>query len=260
MKRTKIGRTLAIAIVAAACACLPGTCLASETAKLNVKLTPERLGAGTTIVFAFKIAARGGGVPSPLTEMDLRYPAGLRVATSELGIENCTPTTLETRGPNGCPPDSKMGYGSAVVEVPFGAELIRETASITTFMAPVQNEQISVLFYAAGKTPILAQLVFPAVLAQAPTPSGGSLNTELPLIPTLPRAPDAAVVQLNATIGPTHLTYYERVHGETVAYTPKGIALPRHCPRGGFPFIADFSFQDATKASATAHVACPRRS
>jgi hypothetical protein len=233
-------------------------CLASETAKLNVQLTPERLGAGTTIVFGFRIAA-GGGVPSPLTEMDLRYPAGLRVATSELGVENCPPATLEARGPSGCPPDSKMGYGSAQVEVPFGAELIQETTSITTFMAPVQDEQISVLFYAAGKTPILAQLVFPAVLAPAPAPSGGSLNADLPLVPTLPQAPDAAVVRLNSTIGPMHLTYYERVRGKTVAYTPKGIALPRSCPRGGFPFIADFSFQDGTKASATTRVACPRR-
>lgn len=258
MKRTEVYRTLAIAVLAWACACLPGVCFASETAKLDVKLTPERLGAGTTIVFGFRIAASSGGVPSPLTEMDLRYPAGLRVATSELGVENCPPATLEARGPKGCPPDSKMGYGSAVVEVPFGSELIRETASITTFMAPVQEEQISLLFYAGGETPILAQLVFPAVLAPAPAPSGGSLNTDLPLVPTLPQAPDAAVVQLSSTVGPLHLTYYERVRGRTVRYTPKGIVLPKSCPHGGFPFLADFSFQDGTKASAAAHVACPR--
>jgi hypothetical protein len=250
-------RTLAIAVVAWTCACLPGTCLASETAKLNVKLTPERLGAGTTIVFGFRIAASGGGVPSPLTEMDLRYPAGLRVVTSELGVESCPPATLEARGPNGCPPDAKMGYGSAVVEVPFGSEQIEEAASITTFMAPVEQEQISILFYARGETPILAQLVFPAVLA--PAPSGGSLNTDLPLVPTLPQAPDAAVVQLSSTVGPLHLTYYKRVRGKTVRYTPKGIALPKSCPHGGFPFLADFSFQNGTKAFASTRVACPRR-
>lgn len=254
-----MNRTLVIAIVAGVFACLPGACSAAETAKLNVRLTPERLGAGTTIVFGFRITANAGGAPSPLTEMNLRYPAGFHIATSELGIENCSQMTLEARGPNGCPPDSKIGYGSAQVEVPFGAELIRETTNITTFMAPVQDEQISVLFYAAGKTPILAQLVFPAVLAPAPAPSGGSLNAELPLLPTLPQAPDAAITQLNATIGPKHLTYYERVHDKTVPYKPKGIALPRSCPHGGFPFIADFSFQDGTRASATTRVACPRR-
>jgi hypothetical protein len=257
MKRTEVYRTLAI--VVAACAYLPGVCFASETAKLDVKLTPERLGAGTTIVFGFRIAASTGGVPSPLTEMDLRYPAGLRVVTSELGVESCLPGTLEARGPEGCPPDSKMGYGSAVVEVPFGSELIQETARITTFMAPVQDEQISILFYAGGETPILAQLVFPAVLAPAPAPSGGSLNTDLPLVPTLPQAPDAAIVQLSSTVGPLHLTYYERVRDKTVRYTPKGIVLPKSCPRGGFPFLADFSFQDGTKASAATSVACPRR-
>ena len=253
-------RALTIAIVTGAFACLPGTCLASETAKLNVKLIPERPGARTTIVFSFKIAAGiSGDVPSPLRAMDLRYPAGFGIGTSELGIESCQPTTLQAQGPKSCPPDSKMGYGSALIEVPFGSEPIQETASITTFLAPVKEGQISMLFYAEGKTPLIAKLVFPAVLASAPTPSGGSLDTDLPLVPTLPGAPDVTVVQLSSTIGPLNLTYNERTHGKTLHYKPKGIAIPKHCPRGGFPFTASFSFQDTTKTSTTTHVPCPRR-
>jgi hypothetical protein len=62
---------------------------------------------------------------------------------------------------------------------------------------------------------------------------------------------------MHLTLG-GHLTYYERVHGRTIAYHPAGIGLPRSCPRGGFPFGATFSFLDGQHASARTKVACPR--
>lgn len=251
----------ALALTTAAClwTCLPGAAWADQTARLDVRLTPERLGAGTTIIFGFQITGRGGGVPSPLTEIDLQYPANLGIGTSGLGLESCLLPRLEAFGPEGCPADSRMGYGSALVEVPFGPDLIHETATTETFSAPVSSGQLALLFYTVGKTPISAQLVFPAVVATAPPPFGGSLNTTLPLVPSVPEAPDAAVVRLSSTIGPLNLTYYERVRGKRVAYTPKGIVLPKSCPHGGFPFAANFSFQDGTRASTTASVACPGR-
>ncbi len=252
-------RVLALAAVACVCACLPGAAWASQTARLDVRFTPERLGAGTTIAFGFQITGAGGRVPSPLTEIDLRYPANLGIGTSGLGLESCLPATLEAFGPEGCPADSRMGYGSALVEVPFGPDVVHETATTETFSAPVSNGQLALLFYADGETPISAQLVFPAVVATALPPFGGSLNTTLPLVPTLPEAPDAAVVRLRSTIGPLNLTYYELIRGRRVAYTPKGIVLPKSCPRGGFPFAVDFSFEDGTHASAAASVACPAR-
>ena len=251
-------RILAVGITACMWAGLPCMCWANQTAKLDVKLTPERLGAGTTIVFGFQIAGSSGEVPSPLTEIDLRYPANLGIGTSGLGLESCRRARLEALGPDGCPTDSQMGYGSALVEVPFGPDIIHETATTRTFSAPVSNGHLALLFYADGESPIDAQLVFPATIATAPAPFGGSLNTSLPLVPTLPETPDAAVVQLSSTIGPLHLTYYEQVRNkQRVAYTPKGIVLPRSCPRGGFPFAATFSFEDGTRANAATRVACP---
>jgi hypothetical protein len=246
--------------VLAACLCLcawpPAACLARETAKLHVSLRPERLGAGTTIVFGFSISATpAGGTPSPLRQIELRYPGDLGFATSGLGLENCTAATLETAGPKACPVDSRVGYGKAVVEVPFGGQLIDEHATIATFMAPLDEGELSLLYYAQGTTPLLADLVFPAALA--PGASGGSLNTNLPLVPTLPAAPDAAVVQLTSTIGPAHILYRRRARGRVVSYKPKGVVLPRSCPRGGFRFAAHFAFADGSHASATARVPCP---
>jgi hypothetical protein len=240
------------------CAWLPGVCLARETAKLRVRLQPERLGAGTTIVFGFSLPATStGGAPSPLRQIDLRYPGDLGFATSGLGLESCTAATLETAGPAACPADSRVGYGTAVVEVPFGGQLIGENATIATFMAPLSEGQLSLLYYAQGTTPLLANLVFPAALA--PGAAGGSLDTNLPLVPTLPAAPDAAVVQLTSTIGPAHILYRRRTHGKTVLYRPKGVVLPRSCPRGGFRFAARFTFADGSHASASARVSCPGR-
>ncbi len=57
-------------------------------------------------------------------------------------------------------------------------------------------------------------------------------------------------MQLHATIGPNGVTYYEQVAGRTLAYQPPGILLPDGCPKGGFPFAAQFSFVDGSVASA----------
>jgi hypothetical protein len=47
------------------------------------------------------------------------------------------------------------------------------------------------------------------------------------------------------------------VAGETLAYQPKGILLPRSCPRGGFPFSAQFTFLDGSTTSSQTTVRCP---
>lgn len=254
-----MNRAIIAAAAVCAWACVPAVAWAGQTAKLEVTLIPDRLGAGTTIDFGFQIEGTGGGVPSPLTKIDLRYPANLGIGSSGLGLESCGQDALDAFGPQACPADSQMGYGSALVVVPFGPDLVEETARTRTFSAPVSKGRLALLFFAEGETPISAQLVFPAVVATAPPPYGGSLNTALPLVPSFPEGPDAAVVKLRSTIGPLNLTYYEQVHGKRVAYTPKGIVLPKSCPRGGFPFAANFSFQDASHTSATASVPCPSR-
>jgi hypothetical protein len=66
--------------------------------------------------------------------------------------------------------------------------------------------------------------------------------------------------QLSTTIGPLHLTYYERPHGRRKTYHPEGILLPETCPRGGFPFAVSLAFADGSHASASTTVPCPGRS
>ena len=190
--------------------------------------------------------------------MDLLYPPGLGLARSGLGVETCSMATLEIIGAGGCPPDSRMGFGSAEAEIPFGPEIVTEPASIEVVRGPAQNGRLTLVFYAEGIDPVKAQVVFSGTLAPAPPPFGRSIDIALPLVETLPGAPDVSMVRLHSTIGPLHLTYFEQVNHRTVAYEPTGIVLPGRCPRGGFRFAAELGFADGSHASATTAVACPR--
>lgn len=250
------------ALLGALCALCAGPAVAARAApsvSLTAGLTPELLGAGTTIHFGFTVSVAPGAAPVPIRQIDLLYPANLGIATSGLGLSTCRAQILEERGPPGCPANSVIGYGSGLVEVPFGPEVLQELARTTTFMAPLQHGRLGLLFYADGESPVSAQLVFPGLVLPAPMPFGGDLNALLPLVPSVPEAADAALVKLATTLGPSHITYYEFRRGHTIPYHPQGILLPRSCPRGGFQFAARFSFNDGTHASARATVSCPRR-
>ena len=226
---------------------------------MSARLTPDRLGASTTIELKVGVQGGDGAVPPPLRSVALRYPEDLGIALSGLGLETCTASALETSGPAACPPNSVMGHGSALGEIPFGPEVIRERASVTVVRAEDEDGHIALLFDAQGISPVVANIVFPGELLPARRPYGGEISLSVPLVPSLPEAPDVAVVALEATIGPEGLTYYEQSHGASVPYTPKGILLPDHCPRGGFPFAAALSFEGGQLSRASTHVRCPAR-
>ncbi len=247
------------AILAFACACIPATAQAAQSVSLDATLTPERLGQGTTIGFAFQIAAPAGQVPPPLTGLDLRYPDNLGIALSGLGLATCSAEALQVSGPPGCPADSLMGYGSARAEISVGPAIVHETAGITIVRAPTEDGHLALLIHVSGLSPVLAQIAFPAFLLPSAPPFGGHLQIDIPLVPSFPESPDVAVVRLRATLGPQGITYYERSGNRVVAYRPKGILLPDICPRGGFPFAAEFKFQNGSHANARTAVPCPHR-
>lgn len=253
-------RTLA-ALAAAALTCAAAASSAAEatteTAKLQASFSPDRLGVSTTIKFGFQVATSEGLAPPPLTSIDLHMPAGMNYTTTTLGLAICSPTVLQNDGPKACPANSRLGYGSAFVEVPFGTGAGHELPEIQALMGPSKNDNMVVLFYANGQTPVYAQLVFAGEVQPASGIFGSQLATQVPPIPSVPNGPDVSIVSVNASIGPEHLTYYKRVHGRKVAFHPRGIAVPEHCPHGGFPFEANFTFQDGSTATASTTVPCP---
>lgn len=260
MTHNKSARLLALLATALAptAGIAPPLAHATQTATLNVKLIPEQLGEGTTILFDFNINTPDGQPPAPLTDMALLYPANIGLVTSGLGLATCQPATLERLGPEGCPPDSLMGYGTALAEIDFSSEPIQETGRITTWMGPLENGHIQLLFNAEGQTPVNAQFIFTAVLSEAPAPYGGALDTTIPIIPSAPEAPDVAVTQMRDTLGPKDITYIQTYHHKRIAYHPVGLRLPETCPHGGFPFAATFTFLDGSHTQTTTTVPCPR--
>jgi hypothetical protein len=245
--------------VSLACVLAPASALAvAEHATLNASFAPDRLGTPTTITFGFHLATAEGVAPPPLTSMDLQMPAGMNYTTTTLGLATCEPATLLASGLTGCPANSRLGYGSAYVEVPFGTGAGHEIPEIQAVAGPSPHGNLTVLFYANGLYPVYAQLAFTGEVLPDAGRFGSQLAATVPLVASVPGGPDVSVVSVTSTIGPSHLTYYKHVHGRPVAFTPRGVSVPERCPRGGFPFAAEFTFEDGSHTSATTTVPCPR--
>jgi hypothetical protein len=238
-------------------ASLPSTTLAAQSVKLTAGFSPDRLSTPTTISFGFQITS-SRRVPSPLTGIDLRYPVDIGLATSDLGLAICLPTTLEAIGLSGCPANSRMGHGTALAEIAACPEIVEEPANVTLLAGPIQEGHLNILVYALGETPVEAQIVFSALLLPESPPFGGRLHFDVPLVEGIPESPDVSIVRLRTTLGPLGLTYYEHIHGRTLPYKPSGILLPSTCPHRGFPFTASLSFQDHTRSTASTTVPCPK--
>jgi hypothetical protein len=250
-------RAHAILATILSCAALPIAAHAAPSVRLYATLTPERLGHGTTIGFGFQITTPAGDVPPPLLKVEVRYPNDLGIGLSGLGFATCTTRTLQALGPEGCPADSHMGYGSALAEIPIGTQIIHENAPVALLRGTTHDGHYTLLTFVNAEIPVFAPTTLPSLLLPAPTPFGGALDINVPLIPTFPDAPDVALTQLHTTIGPQHLTYYEHLHGHQKAYHPRGILLPPTCPRGGFPFAVSLTFASDEHASASTTVPCP---
>jgi hypothetical protein len=236
----------------------PDSAAAREVVRLQTGLHPNRLGASTTIEFGVAVNSTNSRVPSPVRNIVVRFPAGMNANVSELGLGICEPSRLMSEGPEGCPHNSIVGFGTAVSEVEVEGGILPESANVTTFFGPPKTDN-EVLFYAWGHSPVEAGLVFSGQLRKENGVSefGSAMETDVPLVPTWPEGPDVALTHFESTVGPDNLTYYVHNHGKIEAFRPRGIAVPTTCPRGGFRFAVELSFIDGTKASARSRVHCP---
>lgn len=257
-------RRALIAVVLAALAVPAGAAAAqpaegeSIIAHMHASFTPDRLGAPTTVGFGFRLRTSGGLAPPALTSMDLHMPRGMNYLHTTLGLATCSEARILAKGARGCPVNSVLGFGSAFVEVPFGKGAGKELPKIEAFMAPPRHEDMVVLFYANGETPVFAQLVFSGEVQPDNGIFGSQLSTEVPIVPSVTDGPDVAIVRVHASLGPSKVLYRRRVKGHIRHFHPRGIEMPSRCPKGGFPFAADFTFQNGETAEASTKVPCPK--
>lgn len=221
-------------------------------ARLSAAFHPDRLGAAAAVSFAVKIDPPGAGAPTALSTVEVGYPSDLGLATSGLGLQTCDPAALEREGAGVCPANSRMGGGSAVVEVPFGPEVVSETVTLSIFAAPSDDGYVHLTILAAGREPVQAGVVLSGVVLP------GRLQIHVPLIVSVPGAPYVALARINASLGGA-LTYYERAHGHMRAYHPRGIGVPDRCPRHGWRVAATLVFADASTSRANTLIPCPAR-
>jgi hypothetical protein len=232
---------------------------AAASARLRVAFAPNRPGRRTTIELALRVAGPGGTLPPPLSSFSLRLPAGMGIATTTLGQENCLPARLIEAGLQGCSPNARLGFGSATAVVPVGAGSVAEHAALYPLMGPPREDRVEVLFYVQAGVPVFAQLVLPGVVAEDRSPYGERLETQVPLVQAWPEGPYLALQTFDSTIGPLHLSYVRGRGRKAVHYRPRGIRIPASCPAGGYPFAASLSFVDGTHAEAFYRVPCRGR-
>jgi hypothetical protein len=237
---------------------LPSVAAATDTVKLTARFSPNKLGASTSVLMNTEFGTTTGAVPSPVTSLNITLPHGVGLGSTTLGEAICELAILEEQGSSGCPPNSMMGLGHATVTLPIGPEPVEDQATLSIFMGKPLNHHTSLLFYVDSGHPVSDQVVFPGELVESA--GRGHILTTIPLTPTLVGAPDASVVHMQTSLGPQNLTYYTRIHGQTVGYQPVGMAEPEICPRSGFQFSATYTFQDGSAVTARSIEPCPRKS
>jgi hypothetical protein len=236
-------------------ACSSTAASASLAVRLHAGFAPEHLGQAAAVSLDVEVRA-GEAIPPPLAEVSVRYPAGLEIALSGVGIETCPARLLEFSGPQACPADSVMGTGRALTAMQIGPQLLRESANITVLRAPERDGHLTMLFYAAGNRPLIARALLVGELLPAAPPFGGRIRITVPPITTLP-GQEVAIERLHIVLAPPGLTYYERIRGRALAYHPESIPLPSTCPHGGFPFSAAVVFLNGGETRTEARVPCP---
>lgn len=219
---------------------------APTSASILPSFSRDRLGARSSLTFTIHYSGGLLGVPSPVRRSLLRFPAGLSLQLAVL--DSCAAARLRARGARGCRPQSKLGDGSALVEVRAGSQTLTEDVALSIFLGAPRNLQPTLAILAQGHTPFDERVVMSGSMLSGQPPYGQALSILLPPIPTLTFEPDASIVSFSLVIGARHGR-----HGTAA----DAVIVPSSCPAGGFPFAAEFTYADGTSGSAAATVQCP---
>jgi hypothetical protein len=234
---------------------LPGIASARPTVTFRPKVLPiphfphtgDVLNSGADLESEFKIngTESPGNVPSQLRKVAVYLPAGTRINSA--GFKTCSAANLEATGPSACSKASVASpVGKAIVAAPIGGTTVEEPATVQAFFAPGGGLN----FYNVGTSPIAA-----IIIAQGHFQSGGAgfgpeLVTEIPPIPSVPGAPNASVLSINVKVGAA----IKKGH-KTIYYG----ATPSKCPKGGFKWKTELTFESGEVVPSTAITKCPKK-
>jgi len=254
--RARRGRIVAAVVCAVSLLAATPT-LAAETVSITeAGFSPNLRGAPTNAFGSATIGSTNLPVPSPITHVDVYGPAGVTLNLE--GTGTCARERLEQLGAQGCPADSKAGFGGGEGVYELAHEIITEAYTLDFFLADNKPGHVSMLILLKGSTPVSIEVIFTATVITGPRPYGLGFSVEVPLIKVLPEASDASAKTAFLTLGAHNVAYYKKVHGKRKLFHVKGIILPKKCPHGGWPVASKFSFQDGSTVLAKRTVRCPR--
>jgi hypothetical protein len=229
-------RLSAFLIVLGLCAlALPGIVSAAPQVTFKAAVVPIvgfphtgnvlRAGAAVQIEYTISGTESRGGVPQPLTGVNLYLPTGFRVHPA--GLATCPVRMLELLGPRNCPAGSAAGPAGQVL---VGKEPVPEEGTIESFYLPGGELE----FFTEAHSPFLVEIYAhahfvnlaggggfgPEVIAEV-----GKRQTEEPEEPSTDK--------VTMKVGSAYRT------GGRAHYN---LTLPKRCPRGGFPIKAELKF------------------
>jgi hypothetical protein len=227
-----------MALALGAFAALPGAADAAPTVTFKAEPVPIPgfphtgfiLGAGTALVAEYNISGTEyGGFPPPLIGVDFYLPEGVQLHPE--GFPTCPVATLEPagKGAKACPKGSAAGAGSATGVVAFGKSIVPETTSIQAFYAPGGG----LTFFTFGHEPVLLEILSKGHYVGVGAPFSKKLESEVPLVETVPGAQDASVKTIRIKVGTAM-----RRGGKSIFYG----RLPRSCPKGFLPVKTALTF------------------
>jgi hypothetical protein len=227
-----------------------------DTLIVKEALTPDRLGAAANLSITASFASSADVPPSPIDRLTLYGPVGLGIQARDAGT--CTEAALERRGPAGCPPDSRVGFGGGVAVLALPGQIVREPFTLDFFFESSAGGRLRLLAYASGVSPVGGSLVVVAKEIPAPRPYGLGFSVQVPPVLTIPGAEYVSVESAFATIGASNVAYFKTVHGRQTLVHVKGLTVPARCPFGGFPTRATVEFADGATFTVDPAIPCPR--
>jgi hypothetical protein len=189
-------------------------------------------GAGAAAQVEFHIkGTEYGGFPAPLIGVNAYLPKGTKLNPG--AFKACSTPALEAKEPKKCPHTSVAGpVGHANGVVAFGNERVHEEVSISSFIVAG-----GLGFYVEGHSPVQLEFFSRGHYLHLGGAGGfgPELVTEVPLVETVPGAPDASTENIKIQVGSAI-----RKNGKPVYYG----TVPKRgmCPKGGFKVKAELIF------------------
>jgi hypothetical protein len=259
------GAFACVAVLGLALLALTGTASAAPTVTVKAQAVPipgfphtgNIYGAGAAVKTEVNISGTEyGGFPPPLIGVKVFLPKFTKLHTS--GFPTCPVADLEPsgQGPSACPKGSRAGpTGHVLGEVAFGKEIVPEEATIESFYKPGGGLE----FFTAGHSPVSLEVLAKGRFLHLGGGGGygPELETEVPLVETVPGAQDASALKIVVEVGSAL-----KSHGKTIYYG----TVPKRgqCPKGGFNGKAEFTFAGLggltqTTVPVKVKAPCPKR-